>query len=1445
VPKPDRILANLPPTFRTLGDPSALRALSDAYGGELQQAENSLVAVMRAHWVDFADQGEQRVLDLAGIGALYGLAPRADESAEEFRDHLKRHVRTFLEGTVTVTGLLRVTAEALGLHIEDDALDTWWTRADPVLVTSTGRGDDAAPLVLGVASFARAGHDALPAVIDGDVDLRGGVDLRERDRLWIALDGHGAVPVDLVAGGDPGAVQPDAIAAAIDAELGLDGFATVVDGRFRLTSATTGPDAQITIAAGPGDAADLVLGLRPRSYHGSDATHATVTGTADLSTAVDLTRDRYLRLAVDGQRLAEVDCAANAADPAVVDIGDIADAINDALGLTVATHDGRLLTLTSPTPGLAGIIEILAPAAQPATRRVLGDVPPLTRGAPDRRAAVQGDRDLGPAVDLRVERRLRLGLDAAPPVTVDVAGADPVATTPAEIVAAINEGLQDTVASHDGSRLTVASSTPGAASRLLVDEVVGDAAETILGLRSREARGAPPATAALTGLPDLSGGVDVSARPRISLAVDGAPAVEIDLRAAADDHARVTPEELRDAVNLRLGRPADDPVATTDGAHLILVSPTEGAGGSLQVAPLVQTRRRRFVTRARVTDDAATRVLGYTARRAVGQSAEAARIVGTVDLAAGADLRVDRYLRLRVDGGDAVEVNCAGPRARATTPDEIVERINLAAGPVAVTDGHTVSLVSPAPGADSSLVLEAPRSRDALEPVLGVAPGQRRGQPATGVAFTGTVDLAAGVELPADAAVRLSVDDIAATDVVLGDGAVSSTRPLTQLVALINQALAAQVAAHDGHHLLLTSSRTGEDSRLELLVPTAGTDVTADVLGVAAPRAYQGAAATAAEVVGEIDLTGGVDLTTARLLTLAVDAAPSVVVDLTAAILAGTPPTAVTAGQIAAAINSATTAEAAPAPIPGGLAVRIVSPTTGPASRLELLRTGAGDAAPLVLGAAGPTATGSAPTHATLDGAVDLLQPVDLVDRSVLRVAVDDAPALDVDVAGTTPTATLLDEIVAALDAALPGLASATPESRLRLTSPTEGPASSVEVVPLRLLELVEYPPEPDSVSLPVAHGTTLAVGNAGAAAVPGRVRLTTAAGVFGPRIADPAAGWSLRVDQAVSPGESLVLEVAADGQPAATLVAAGTPRPVPAELLEVVPQDATGVLVLGRGRNRWSYSECRGARFDHAAFDAAQFAGGPCTEEAVFDLSRFSPAPAAAAAAFAGSDARAPTAQVEVSWNSHTAGALEVNLPAELDRRFGSGFGDARFGAEQPERIEGVVTEPDDDDNHIVGRINDPTTGSRLVEADPELVPSVPIGWSAVTLPFRDPTPLTGGRPDRPARMYLSEPGFAPGFLELQAAEAGEYGNDITLTCRSSGPAIYDLEVTLAGSRFEAARQAVLGPPLPTLADELVQPGPSGVGIAKAAGIRAVVTRDRAQPPDPTAPTLHGEGGL
>ncbi len=1421
MPKADRILANLPPTFRAVGDPSALRALTGAYGGELQAAENSLVAVMRAHWVDFADAAEQVIADLALIGALYGLAPRPDESVEEFRDHLKRYVKTFLDGTVTVRGLLRITAEALGLHIDDAALDTWWERPDPVLVTSAPRGEDATSLVLGVAAVRRLGHDPLPAVLDGDVDLRTGVDLRVAGRLWIGRDGHGALPVDLTVGGDPALVRADQIAAAINTGLGVSDFAAVVDGRVRLTSQTTGPAAVITIEDGPGDAADLVLGLRARAYAGADAARAVVTGRQDLSTAVDLTAERYLRILVDGTRLAEVDCAAHAADPAAVDVGDITEAINDALGITVASDDGRFLTLASPAPGAHGYIGLLPPAAQDATQRLFGPVPQYTFGTDARTARVTGDRDLGPGVDLSERSSLRLQLDAQPAVTVDIAGADPAATTPAEIVAAINEGLTGTVASHDGSLLTLTSPTPGAGSRLVVEEVAGDAAEPVLGLRPRTATGAPGSTAGLTGSLDLSGNVDLSARHLMSLSVDGAPAVEIDLRHGADNPAAVTVGDIADAINHGLGRPPGDPVATDDGARLILVSPTPGAGGSIVIDPLVRADRRRFVTRARVTDDAAGSIFGFTAGGARGAPATAARIAGHADLSAGADLTVTRYLRIGLGTAAPVEVDCAGRRPRATTPAQITHAINTQLGPtVALTDGRTVSLLSPTAGADSVITLEPPRSRDALDPALGVPPQTVTGTAAGGVRFTGLADLSAGARLPADGALRLGVDGAPAVDVPLGDGATTTTLGLSQLAALINQALAAQVAAHDGSHLILTSPTTGGTSGLEIGVPAAGTDVTAPLLGIPAPRTYRGRAATAAEITGAVDLTAGVDLHLANQLTLVVDGGAPVTVDLARG--AGTQ-TAVTAREIATAINAATTANAATAVIPGGLSVRITSPTTGPGSRIEVRRTGTGDAAPLLFGAAGITAAGNAPAHATLDGTADLLKPVDLGTRSVIRLAVDGAPPADIDVAGATPEKTLLDEIIAAINDVLPGTASAGPDHRIRLVSPTEGPDGSVEVLPLRFLEIAEYPPVPATASAPVGHGTVMTFSNDGAADLRGRVELRTAGGIASPRIANPAAGWSIRVREAVGAGGVLAIDIGPDGAPVATVTENDASWTVPGDRIETA---GPGILVVRRGANVWSFSECLAARFDVAVFDADRFAGGPCTEDAVFDLSRFGPAGDWAEAVFADGP-HGPTAELTVRWDAHAAGRLTVNLPAELDRRFGFAFGDGRFGNGEPERIPHVVTEPVGDTNYLVGRIN---AESKLVAATVQLVPAVPIGWEPVTLPIRDPVRMSGGRRDTAARMYLSEPGLSPGFLELKAVAAGTFGNDIEITGRASGPAVYDLEISYPGGRFESARQTVLGPPLPTRAVDLLHPGPVGVGAAKAAGVHAGVTRDQVE---------------
>ncbi|MEZ4664699.1 MAG: hypothetical protein R2911_44770 [Caldilineaceae bacterium] len=155
--KTERILSYLPGTFRALPKPTALYSVSDAFGAELLKGENSLAAVMQAHWVDRADQGAELIQDLASIAALYGLAPREGEGVEEFREHLKRYIRTFLEGTVTVQGALRITAEALGLHIADDyaELGAWWTRGQPddELVTVELPGHDAAPNLLGTDSL--------------------------------------------------------------------------------------------------------------------------------------------------------------------------------------------------------------------------------------------------------------------------------------------------------------------------------------------------------------------------------------------------------------------------------------------------------------------------------------------------------------------------------------------------------------------------------------------------------------------------------------------------------------------------------------------------------------------------------------------------------------------------------------------------------------------------------------------------------------------------------------------------------------------------------------------------------------------------------------------------------------------------------------------------------------------------------------------------------------------------------------------------------------------------------------------------------------------------------------------------------------------------------------------------------------------------------------------
>ncbi len=1429
--KAERILALLPRSFEAAADPSALRAVVNTFGGELLAAENSLAAVMRAHWVDHADKGATEIEDLKSFAALWGLAPREDESVEEFREHLKRYVRTFLEGTSTVQGILRVTAEALGLRIADadEDLDPWWRRASDgeggeggELATREPDGDDAAELLFGAGSLRATGAPALPAAWTGTVDLSGGADLRAGAVLRVAIDGAAPVTVDLAAGeADPARIDPARIAGKINAAAGRE--VAQSDGRFvSLASPTVGAASRLDLPEGEGDAAGAVLGLSARTVKGEDARPARLTGTVDLSGGVDLAAERYLRVAVDGSRLAEVDCAGP--DPAHTTLDQVRDAVAAALGAGVASHDGHFLTLTSPTKGFKSTVSLLEAAAQDARARLFGAVSPFQLGADARPARLTGTRDLSASVDLGERSRLRVRLDGNPAVTVDCAGPTPGTTRLEEIALALNAILGAGVASHDGRFLTLASPTAGAAASVAVEEAAErDAAFDLLGLHGRSFRGSPAEAARFTSTQDLHGGVNLWGRHRLAIAIDGREPVAIDLWAAGIANLEAASlDDLKKALDAALG----SGTASHDGHFLTLASPAAGAGSALAVTPVLRERRRRFVTRAYVVDEAATALLGFVRREARGAAATTARLVGTTDLSRGLDLRQDRFVRLAVDGAPAVDVDCAGVRPRATTLDEVIAKINQGLGkPVATTDGRHLLLVSPAAGAGSRLAFEPSHGADALGRLLGVEPGLTRGRDATTVRFIATVDLAAGLDLPAGAAVKLGIDGAAAVEIPLAAGGAIHAG-LGEIVNAINVAIGGTaVAGHDGIRLRLSSRAQGAGSRLAFEVP-AGTDVTAALFGVSPPRSYQGTAAASAQVIGN-PLSLPVNLETARFLLLGVDGAPPVEVDCAAG---AADPKAVDLPAIVAALNAAVPGVAA------AVAGRLVltSPTQGFSSRIALEPYAAGDARRLLLGDGPDSAAGAAPAPAVLTGEVDLLQPADLSRGRVLRIAVDGGPALDVDVAGASPGQTFLDEVVAALNAAVPGLASATDDDRLRLTSPGAGPAageeSRLEILPLRALELQEYPPEPMETQQPVRHGGSWKVIHSGAAGVPLEIEIRSALGVLAPGVIHRTLGWGVRVLAAVGPGERAVLRQDAAGVVRGEIVGVdGKTAPLPADAIRILGSGSA--LTLARGLSEWLYLEALASRFDQARFDEGRFAGFPCTEVGVFDASDFAPV-APIAPVFGPLPADSGT-EVVLRWESHRPGAFVVNLPTDLPSRFGGRFDEARYTFPQPtepdkypgEPYLGAVTEPASDPLYLVTRVN---ASSKLVKASP--APRAPLGYEAVSIPFRRPRSLTLGGPTQPARLYLAEAGV-PGVLLLEAVEPGAWGNDISVVTRAAGPGAWDVFISLAGARFENARETVLGPPLPALAQDLLKPGPIGVLQAKAAGVEARVTRDLTEP--------------
>ncbi|NDJ19011.1 hypothetical protein [Myxacorys almedinensis] len=860
--------------------------------------------------------------------------------------------------------------------------------------------------------------------------------------------------------------------------------------------------------------------------------------------------------------------------------------------------------------------------------------------------------------------------------------------------------------------------------------------------------------------------------------------------------------------------------------------------------PSSEVSAPRFVTRAMVIDEAAQVVFGFTAAQAVGTPATSAEVIGDIDLSRGIDLRQQNLLRVKIDDQAPVEIDFANhpriPRPRAAVLQEIVDAIRDRITPSVVSDdGKHLVLRSLTMGTTSQIAFEPPQSTDALDTLFGLAPGIYRGQetPAAPARLVGTQDLSNGADLRFARFLEIAVEGTPPIVVDCAVGAVDLERvELDQIVANLNSAISPAIATHDGTVLTITSNATGIIAQLEVQTFN---DVERDARNL---------------------LFGNVPITT----------------------------------------------------------------------------------------------RGTAAKAANIISNVDLVSPVNLSQRQMLRLSINGS-LTEINIAGNTPEKTSLAEIITKINSAVSNLASTAENGRLQLSAPASE-TSSLAILPLRYLELIEYPPVKLSQQISVHHGNGWTITNDGVTDTVAEIQLTTSQGTVGITLVNETVGWQVRILTVLAIAETVKLSqdpefglqamiTSATGEvravpgsqilvglvqgtqaqipfagskylsdgilqlnspTAANLVvlrARSRDAPIAVTVTEHITSDPSGaiaprfdvvlrqesesdtpvieqyigvsignsinslvqqinsgstrsnlvraeelpkntVLSLPCGNSHWRYLECYGSRFNQARFDHNRFAGGFCAERGVFNVSHFSSASDAVpselrlgriAAVFTTATALPdPSVDLTFNWVSHRAGAFVVNLPSDLPPRFGGKFNEARFSQvkDQPERFSKAVTEPATDPHALVSLINQglpdatpPILPSNLLQA--QQVSQLPMGWQAVKLPFRKPQFLKAGTQDTPAKLYLSEEGFEE-FIELRASQGGTWGNDIAVSARPAGAALYDVSIFYHSSRFENARAVVRGgETLPDLAEDLLKPGAIGVLQAKAAGIQATVTRN------------------
>jgi len=114
--KTDRLVALFPEAYAADDKNFLLRKLLEAIAAEFAAADESIKALLKSHWVDFA---KGPALD--GLAAIYGLARRrlangAPEPDDSFRDRLKSIVRLFAGGG-TRRAIIEAVRSAVGLPL--------------------------------------------------------------------------------------------------------------------------------------------------------------------------------------------------------------------------------------------------------------------------------------------------------------------------------------------------------------------------------------------------------------------------------------------------------------------------------------------------------------------------------------------------------------------------------------------------------------------------------------------------------------------------------------------------------------------------------------------------------------------------------------------------------------------------------------------------------------------------------------------------------------------------------------------------------------------------------------------------------------------------------------------------------------------------------------------------------------------------------------------------------------------------------------------------------------------------------------------------------------------------------------------------------------------------------------------------------------------------------